>query len=208
MIGASIGPVMHGLGRRGLAVGAFALAVAGMAGQTVAAQPRGGQPLPVAGQWCGLADGGVVRLQVSTDGRFVESIAVDTDRGSLSSAEGTVVVPRAQIADAKFIFRGGDNSRDRCEPTRCTGPGCLPGASGRNRPGGGRDACAEYPNTGIMLRGTFLQPDYVRGTYTGQITTVLRPANPRGGPGSGAVTSSRRIVGNYVAWPAGSAPCP
>ncbi|MCE7939604.1 MAG: hypothetical protein DYG90_13705 [Chloroflexi bacterium CFX6] len=183
-------------------------AMAGLIGpQPAAAQSRASLP-PVPGQWCGLADGGVVRLTVSTDGRFVESIAVDTDRGSLSSAEGTVVVARAQIADDKFIFRGGDASRDRCEPTRCTGPGCLPGASGRDRPGAGRGSCTDYPTTGIMLRGTFLQPDYVRGTYTGQITTVLRPANTRGGTGSGAVTSSRRIVGNYVAWPAGTAPCP
>ena len=171
------------------------------------AQGRAAQPAPVTGAWCGLADaGGAVRMEVSSDGRFVESISIDSDRGTISSSEGTVVVPRAQIAEEKFIFRGGDTERDRCEPTRCQGPNCLPGASGRNRPGTGGGRCSENPTSGIMIRGTFLSPDYVKGNFTGVIPIEVQPGN---GPGnSGARVVSRRVVGNYVAWPAGVAPCP
>lgn len=179
----------------------------GLAAREAAAQPRGTQPPPVAGSWCGLADNGVVRMSVSADSRFVESIEISTDRGSLSSQEGTVVVPRAQIADEKFIFRGGETQRDRCEPQRCSGPNCPPRGSNQRPGGGGRNECENYPNTGIMIRGSFLSPEYVRGSYTGQMTEILSgdPNNPSRGP---VRTKTRRVVGTYIAWPVGVAPCP
>lgn len=184
-------------------LGAFAAA---FAVSQAAAQTRPGQTPAVSGQWCGLADNGTVRLRVSADSRFVESITVDTEHGPISSQEGTVVVARAQIADEKFIFRGGAATESRCEPARCRGPNCLPRGSGGNEPGSGRGTvCEQSPTVGITIRGTFLQPDYVRGTYTGVISKVLREGNARG---QGRLTQARRVVGNYVAWPAGSAPCP
>lgn len=184
-----------------LVLGAAALATAP---NRAAAQGRAPQMPPVAGAWCGLADNGVVQMMVSADSRFVEWINVATDRGSLSSAEGGVVVPRAQIADDKFIFLGRGGENQRCEPVRCTGPACLPGASGRNRPGGGRETC-NTEAAGIMLRGTFLSPEYVRGTYTGVLASESVPGGNRN---AGNRSTSRRIVGTYVAWPAGVAPCP
>lgn len=184
-----------------LVLGAAALATAP---NRAAAQGRAPQTPPVAGAWCGLADNGVVQMMVSADSRFVESISITTDRGSLSSSEGGVVVPRAQIAEEKFIFLGRGGESNGCEPVRCTGPTCLPGASGRNRPGGGRETCNQQ-SAGIMLRGTFLSPEYVRGTYSGVLATEVRPG---GNGNAGNRSTSRRIVGTYVAWPAGVAPCP
>jgi len=186
-------------------VGLAVVASAGIA-QGAHAQARRPQVQPATGQWCGLADSGSVRMTVSTDGRFVEYISVDTERGSLSSE--SAVVRRAQIADEQFIFKSGDDVRDRCEPARCEGPNCPPRGGQNNRPGtGGGTRCGGYPSTGITIRGHFLAPDYVRGTYTGAITVVVQPGNQRGGS-AGDRTVTRRVVGTYVAWPASAAPCP
>lgn len=190
---------------------ALAAAVLVLGASVLAAAPRPAgaqapQTPPLAGAWCGVADIGAVQMTVSADSRFVESISITTDRGTITSQEGTVVVPRAQIADDKFIFLGRDSERDRCEPVRCSGPNCLPGASGRNQPGAGRNECNRNPTTGIMIRGTFLSPEHVRGNFTGVISTDVQPGNGRGNTGARVV--SRRVVGNYVAWPVGVAPCP
>jgi hypothetical protein len=101
---------------------------------------------PVAGRWCGLAaGGGIVNLEVSLDGRWVESIQIMNERGQVSSGEGART-GRIQIVQDRFIYRAGGGSGGRCDRAPC-------------RDGGAGNQ--------VMIRGHFEGPDAVRGSFTG-----------------------------------------
>ncbi|MCB0216390.1 MAG: hypothetical protein H6648_10700 [Caldilineae bacterium] len=152
------------------------------------------RPLP--GRWCGVTgDGGFVELEVSDDGRFVEQVTLtDARGGSTSSQEGGCVLGRAQVKNDQFIFKCGDGAGQR--QTRPGGPGrCTKAPCRGDRP---RDPGASNPT---MIRGFFLSSEAARGNYTALTFRTVRSV-------SGERTMSRRIVGNYIAWPAGVSPCP
>jgi len=174
--------------------------IASLPGQ-VEAQRAG--PVPRGTQWCGLAyGGGSVRMEISTDGRFVNRIEIRTTKGSLGSGE-VGSQNRAQIADGKFIFRsdreekecrrvretpGGRSTRVPCRP-RCRTPGCR-----------GTEVCTTDRVNEMTIRGTFTSPESVRGTFT-----ALKPYFYSG---RARRTDRARISGTYVAWPVDVAPCP
>ena len=144
-------------------------------------------PVPVPGLWCGINNtGNPVRVSVSLDARFVETITIlDDEGGSLASTESGCVLKQAQIKDAKFIFRcGGSNggAGRRCKKAPCRGDN------------GGRTVAT-------MMRGTFRNSEFLKGNYSGQFARSVVGRN-------GRQPQVKLQVGNYIAWPEGSAPCP
>ena len=191
----------HG-GRLGLAL-CLAL-LSGLIGQRsrdgmdarILAQGQAPPIRPLPGRWCGVTgDGGFVELEVSDDGRFVEQVTLtDARGGSTSSQEGGCVLGRAQVKNDQFIFKCGDGAGQR--QTRPGGPGrCTKAPCRGDRP---RDPGASNPT---MIRGFFLSSEAARGNYTALTFRTVRSV-------SGERTMSRRIVGNYIAWPAGVLFCP
>jgi len=128
--------------RMGVAALCLALAAA-FTGGSVEAQRRQQWPVPLPGEWCGLTDqGGGVRLVVSADSRFIESLSA----GGAAIGDNGVAVRRIQIAEGKFILRSRGGS----------------GADGGSRGRGG-----EGSSGGGMIRGTFDGPDTMHGTSAG-----------------------------------------
>lgn len=200
-------------------VGAFAAGIVATRPQDAAAQ-RGAPVVPSGPLWCGItASGGSVNMQLSSDLRFVEWIDVQEDKGTISTREGPYTgVGRAQIADSKFIFRQQhpeeECERDRNQPgsrnaptPRCNLAPCRPGASGGGRPSEPRpgERCNTVTIEDMSIRGTFLNPDSVRGSFAAQqvIDTTNTPGN-----GGRPIVRNRLLTGTYVAWPVGTAPCP
>jgi hypothetical protein len=176
-------------------LGALLLALlGGVFESTAIAQTRSVDPIPMGGSWCGVtADGGSVMLVVSDDTRFVESIDLTDPRGGTTSSGEGCVLNRAQIKNKQFIFKCNDGAGSR--QTKPGGPGrCTKAPCRGDNPGNGA-------NDPTAIRGTFLSSEAVRGNYTAITYRTVRSVN-------GARTQSRRIVGNYIAWPVSSAPCP
>jgi len=198
---------------------AAALAVAFVAGVVTAGRvhaQRRAPVVPAGAMWCGLTDeGGAVHMQLSPDLRFVEWIDISADNNFLiSTREGYFNgVARAQIVDSKFIFLKNREERE-CEPDRggrerCLVAPCRPGASGGNRPPGPPSNCRVSQVNELNTHGTFRTPDSVHGVYTAKVMEELRGPNQSGRGNAGPViVRERRLVGNWVAWPSGSAPCP
>ncbi len=102
---------------------------------------------PRSGQWCGYTNnGGSVRMEVSPDGRWLNSIDIRTPKGSVSSGEAGG--RRAQIVVGKFILRsaGRGGGGGRCTRVPCRGSG--------------------QRSSTTMIRGTFRGSDTVRGAFT------------------------------------------
>lgn len=159
----------------------------------VAAQ-AGSAPAPLPGAWCGVTDdGGSLRLTITDDGRFVDLVEMsDTKGGAFSSEESGCATERAQVADGRFIFRCKGTSTNTTNPggsNRCTKAPC--------RGGGGAAASTQAS----LIRGFLLGPESMRGNYSAYTTRTLSSVR-------GTTTSTRRIVGNYIAWPISAAPCP
>lgn len=157
--------------RRVVRLAVLALVVVGaILPQALRAQnPAPDRPYP--GRWCGLAAaGGTVNMEISQDGRWVNSIEILNERGHVTSAEGTRT-GRIQIVQNQFLYRAGGGA-----PSRCDRVPCRDGGAGNQ----------------VMIRGRFRGPEAVQGSFTA----------PNFGPGE------RRVVGNYIAWPAELAPCP
>ncbi len=201
-------------------VGAFVGGIA-IAPPREAAAQRGAPVVPSGTQWCGITDaGGSVRMTLSSDLRFVESIVIQEDTGTISTQEGPFTgVGRAQIADSKFIFRQ-QHPEEECDrrneppnrgaPTpRCTQAPCRPGASGGSRPTeprpGAGQQCRTVEIEDLNIRGTFANPDSVRGAFMAQqVIDTSRQSGNAGRP----IVRQRLLNGTYVAWPVGTAPCP
>jgi hypothetical protein len=113
---------------------------------------------------------------------------------------------RAQIADDKFIFRKDRTETEcttrrspgssrcttaPCRPSRCTTPGCR----------GGSEVCETREVNEMMIRGTFRSPESVSGVYS---VVIEDASNTRGR----SPVRVNREVGTFIAWPAGTAPCP
>lgn len=189
-----------------LAIAAVTFALGIFAARHSGASALGrGDVVPVSGAWCGLtADGGTVRFNVTTGGKFVGNIHIASVMGSLSGSEG-IALPQAQIAESMFIFRrdreeqdcSGRSGRGRgpiigpiCRQAPCNPPR-RPPTPCRRAPCPSRtpEGCTSTTINEIMVRGTFTSPESARGNYTWQ-------------------PERRRIVGSYVAWPQAIAPCP
>ena len=177
----------------------FLMALAGLAGlllgpQAPAAAQTGAPPQALPGAWCGVTDdGGSLRLSITDDGRFVDLVEMsDTKGGSFSSEESGCATERAQLADGRFIFRCKGTSTDDRSPggsNRCTKAPC--------RGGGGAAASTQAS----LIRGFLLGPESMRGNYSAYATRTINSVR-------GTTTSTKRIVGNYIAWPVSAAPCP
>lgn len=201
--------------RRGLGLVLAAAFVAGLAAVPASralAQRSSGTVVPSGTMWCGLTDtGGTVNMQLSSDLRFVEWIDIRNDKAFISTREGQFNgVARAQIADDKFIFRK-DREERECEPDRsrgqrerCLQAPCRPGASGGGRPADPPVNCRTTQVNELNVRGRFESPDSVKGNFSAQQQIEVVSS----GRGGSAVTKTRLVIGNWVAWPSGSAPCP
>ncbi len=164
-----------------------------LAGQAGPAAAQAKPPIkPVGGLWCGVTnDGGPVFLQVSADGRFVEWVDIATDKGSVSTRERNVQgVTRAQIASSKYIFRQRRDERV-----------CRRGDE--RGPRDPREQCTLVTLEDVTIRGTFTDPNRVRGSFSGQ--QVIDPSAIDNGRGR---LRKRLLNGSYEAWAASSAPCP
>lgn len=176
------------------------------------AQRGSGNVVPSGTMWCGLTDaGGTVNMQLSADLRFVEWVEIRNDNVFISTREGQFNgVTRAQIAEDKFIFRK-DREERECEPERsraprerCTQAPCRPGSSGGGRSPEPPVNCRTTQINELNVHGRFHSPDSVKGNYSAQHAVDLTGGD-RGGR---TVTRTRLVLGNFVAWPTGTAPCP
>ncbi len=150
---------------------------------------------PVPGAWCGVTDdGGSVQVTITDDGRFVEEVSLfGTKGGSFSSSEGGCATGRAQVADGKWIFRCREASQDTGSPggsRRCTRAPC--------RGNGGGSGDGTRPS---LIRGFMLNSESMRGNYSAYATRVISSVR-------GNRTTTKLVLGNYIAWPVGTAPCP
>jgi hypothetical protein len=152
-------------------------------------------PVPMAGAWCGVTDdGGKINVTVSDDMRFIMEVTIETTRaGSFTSSESGCAADKAQVADGKFIFRCRESSSNTTAPgssNRCTRAPC--------RPSSGGTGTRTSPSN---IRGSILGPETMKGNYSAYATRVLQSVN-------GDRTSTKLVVGNFIAWPVSTAPCP
>lgn len=173
------------------------LVVALLASHASVSAQRGSTPppVPLAGAWCGVTDdGGKINITVSDDMRFIMEVAIETPRaGSFSSSESGCAADKAQVADGNYIFRCRASGTTTTAPggsSRCTRAPC--------RPSSGGSGTQTTPST---IRGTILGPETMRGNYSAYATRVLNSV-------TGVRTSTKLVVGNYIAWPVSAAPCP
>jgi len=163
---------------------------------------------PTAGHWCGLTDAGeAVHFDVSSDARWLSGVRANTSAGNIAQSEFGRF-DRVGIHDGKWILKANDsraikvgNGSSRKEPIR--GPICRQApCSGKDNPRQG----TVYARHEFTIRGTFTNPDSMRGTFT------LFSEQPRiVGSGSRARVAGverKRAVGTYTAWPTAVAPCP
>ena len=160
---------------------------------------------PAATSWCGLTDqNGSVRITLSDDLRYAQT--VDIQQGppetlQLTTAEGNFAgTGLAAIADEQFIFRR-NRQETTCRPSNQPGPNPPPGGRCTRAPCRGTDPiCSTRDVNTLMIRGIFDSPENMHGSFS----AVIAETNTTG---RGTVRE-KRVLGSFIAWPEGVAPCP
>ncbi len=160
---------------------------------------------PAAKSWCGLTDqNGSVRITLSDDLRFAQT--VDIQQGPpetlhLTTAEGNFAgTGLAAINDEQFIFRR-NRLETNCRPANQPGPNPPPGGRCTRAPCRGTDPiCSTRDVNTLMIRGLFDSPENMHGSFSALIAETTTT-----GRGS---TREKRVIGSFIAWPEGVAPCP
>lgn len=161
---------------------------------------------PAAKSWCGLTDqNGSVRITLSDDLRFAQT--VDIQQGPpetlhLTTAEGNFAgTGLAAINDEQFIFRR-NRLETNCRPANQPGPNPPPGGRCTRAPCRGTTdpICSTRDVNTLMIRGLFDSPENMHGSFSALIAETTTT-----GRGS---TREKRVIGSFIAWPEGVAPCP
>lgn len=170
------------------------------------AQKRVTAPVPAGIRWCGLADsGGPVRFQLTEGLTSVLYINIQAKKGFITSGEEQPY--RAQpIVDGSFIFRR-DRRNQVCAPRqepgdRCAIAPCKPDPPCRQAPCE-PVVCRDVTTNEMTVRGKFLDPQTVEGTYTGIVLVDEQTRRDRDLPPREA-----RVTGRFIAWPEGLSACP
>ena len=172
----------------------------------LAAQRKVTAPIPAGVRWCGLADsGGPVRFQLTEGYTSVLYISIQAKKGYITSGEEQPY--RAQpIMNGSFIFRR-DRRNVECSPRqepgeRCTLAPCKPQPP-CTQPPCEPMICRDITTNEMTVRGKFLDPETVEGTYTGIVLVDEQARDARDLPPREA-----RVTGRFIAWPEGTSACP
>lgn len=160
---------------------------------------------PAAVTWCGLTDqNGSVRIRLSDDLRFATEVEIQQgppETLSLTTNEGQFAgTGDAAIHDEQFIFR---RHRDEttCRPANGPGPNPPPGGRCTRAPCRGTDPiCTTREINTMIIRGFLDSPENMHGSFSATVFDTNTS-----GRGS---TREKRVIGSFIAWPEGVAPCP
>lgn len=159
---------------------------------------------PAAKSWCGLTDqNGSVRITLTDDLRYAQT--VDIQQGppetlQLTTAEGNFAgTGLAAIAEEQFIFRR-NRQETTCRPANQPGPNPPPGGRCQRAPCRGTDPiCSTRDINTLTIRGFFDSPENMHGSFSAVVVDTNTSRN---------TVREKRVLGSFIAWPEGVAPCP
>ena len=171
--------------------------------QPVAAQRSVVKPASIT--WCGLTDqNGSVRIRLSDDLRFATQVEIQQgppETLTLTTNEGQFAgTGDAAIHDEQFIFRR-HREETTCRPANQPGPNPPPGGRCTRAPCRGTDPiCSTREINTMIIRGNFDSPENMHGSFSASVVDTNTS-------GRGSVRE-KRVIGSFIAWPEGVAPCP